>query len=85
MNMWYFISAVMLLLQYKLTVMIKFLSLATIFLLLAAGSYAVGGNTTTPLPNTAKPKAKVTTGPTKVILKDGFKARYWIVASLFRL
>ncbi len=63
--------------------MIKYLSLVMLFLLFAGGICAVGIKSIAPLPckqSTKTVKATVAKTPAK----DEFKARYWVLSSLFR-
>ncbi len=63
--------------------MIKYLSLVMLFLLFAGGICAVGIKSAAPLPckQTVKPAKTVVT---KVATRDDFKARYWVLSSMFR-
>jgi hypothetical protein len=81
--MWLEISIIKVILHHKLTDMMKFLSLVTLFLLFAGGICAVGIKSTAPLP--CKQPAKTTkTVAAKSLAKDDFKAKYWVLSSIFR-
>ncbi len=63
--------------------MIKFLSLVTLFLLFAGGLCAVGIKSAAPLP-CKQPTKTTKTVAAKTVAKDDFKAKYWLLSSIFR-
>jgi hypothetical protein len=78
--MWLQRKIIKLILHFKLTGMAKFLSLFILFLFFAGGICAVGIKSTAPIPCKQKSKPVAV----KAISKDEFKARYWVLSSIFR-